>query len=353
MRTQDMFIRGVGSYLPERVPVGWAVQRGFLKASDAELMQYTGALVAGDIPAAEMALIAAREAVERCGQEPGELDLMLYADTWNQGPEGWLPCSYLQRHLTGGDVPAVEILDGCSGMFGALELAASYLRAQPGRTSALLIAADNYPMQDAKRWTRGPFISGDAATALVLSKEPGFARLLSVCSGIVPEAELDRGEPLFPPSLTVDGGKSNMLAKLEARKRDPAERAKLVERARRLHRKFQEIADRAFAEAGISAADITRMAMVNTIREIIEDRGMTSLGVDFSKSTWEYGRGVGHCGASDQLLAFDHLLSTGQLKPGDHCLLLSSGPGVVLCCAVIEITESPSWLPAGAGNSAN
>jgi 3-oxoacyl-[acyl-carrier-protein] synthase III len=338
-----MFIRGVGAHLPEQVPIEWAVEHGFMTANDAELLQLKGALVAGDIPAAEMALRAAREAVERCGQRPDELDLMLYADTWNQGPEGWLPCSYLQRHLTGGDVPSVEILHGCSGMFGAMELAASYLRAVPSRTNALLISADNYPMRDAARWRRGPFISGDAAAALVLGKEQGFARLLTVCSGVVPdEAEHNRAQPLFPPSVTV-GHKTALFERREARKKQAAERAKLADRERRLHQKYKEVTERALSEANLTIADITRLGVIHTIREVIDDRGMAALGVDFSKSTWDYGRGVGHCGASDQILAFNHLLSTRQLKPGDHFMMLGTGPGIVLCCAIMEIIEYPSW----------
>jgi 3-oxoacyl-[acyl-carrier-protein] synthase III len=348
-----MFIRGVGTYLPERVPIDWAVGRGLISAGDAEAMQLTGTLVAKDVPSAEMALRAARDAVERCGQPPRELDLMLYADTWHQGPEGWLPCSYLQRHLTGGGVPAVEIVHGCSGMFGAMELAASYLQADPDRVSALLIASDNYAGNDASRWRKAPFIAGDAATALVLGKEPGFARLLSVCSGIVAdEAELNRaGQPLFPPAATL-GRETNLFVRRAARKKDPAERAKLIERMHRLHDKFKEVAQRAMSEAGITIDDVTRLGVVHTMREVVDDRGMATLGVDFSKSTWEYGRGVGHCGASDQVMAFNHLLSTGELKPGDHFMMLGTGPGIVLCCAIIEILQTPAWLPM-AGASVN
>jgi 3-oxoacyl-[acyl-carrier-protein] synthase-3 len=209
VRTPDMFISGLGSYIPDTVSTEWAVERGLYSADDVELHELAGAAVAGDMPAPEMALWAAQDAVKRCGVRPAELDLLLYASTWHQGPEGWLPHSYLQRHLVGGGVPATEVRQGCNGMFTALELAASYLRAEPDRRAALLVAADNYgtPLMD--RWHMGPgYIGGDAASAVILTKEPSFAQLLAVGSVTVAEAEeLHRGaEPLFPPGVTLGRG---------------------------------------------------------------------------------------------------------------------------------------------------
>ena len=345
MQTPEFFIRGVGAHLPPRSDIGWATRQGLLTAEEAGRAQLTGALVAGDVPAPQMALNAAREAVERCGQAPDELDLTLYSGTWHQGPEGWLPGSYLQNHLTGGDVPAIELVHGCSGMFGALELAVSYLRADPDRASALLIAADNYAGEVEQRWEPGPFMAGDAATALVLSKQPGFAQLLSIRSGIVlDETDVNRrGQPLFPPSATTGTRVSLWQRGAKNRRRQPIDRAKIADRMRRMQEKYSEVADAALSEAGITVADITRVGVIHTIREVIEDRGMHQLGVDFSKSTWEYGRGVGHCGASDQVMAFDHMLSTGQLQPGDHYMMLGTGPGTVLACAIIKILEPPPW----------
>lgn len=195
MRVSDLFISGLGTYLPETVSVEQAVAQGLYPELEAELHELEGAAVAGDTPAPEMALYAAQHAFKRCGRRPTDLDLLLYVATWHQGPEGWLPHSYLQRHLTGGDLTASEIHLGCNGMFSALELAVGHLRAEPGRRAALLVAADNYgtPMTD--RWRMGPgYICGDAASALVLTKDEGFAQLLAVRSATVPEAEeLHRG----------------------------------------------------------------------------------------------------------------------------------------------------------------
>jgi 3-oxoacyl-[acyl-carrier-protein] synthase-3/clorobiocin biosynthesis protein CloN2 len=340
-----MFINGIGTYLPETVTVESAIARGLCEASEVETHEQLGAAVAGPTPAPEMALWAAQEAFKRCGLRPTDTDLLLYADSWHQGPDGWLPQSYLQRHLTGGGALAVEIGQGCNGMFGAMELAASYLIAAPQRRTALLVAADNYgtPLKD--RWRIGPFILGDAASAVVLSKEPGFAVLKSICSAAVSGIEEAgrAGEPMFPPGPTI-GRQVDFLARGRAFMRDPEARRSAAERFATVNQRMKQIVDRALAQAGIELGDIARIAFISVAREIMKQRGLAALGVPIEMSTWDFGRTIGHCGASDQVLAIDHLLDTRQVGPGDHLLLMSSAPGIVLSCAVVQILEDPPWL---------
>jgi 3-oxoacyl-[acyl-carrier-protein] synthase III len=344
VRTPGMYIKGIGVYTPEVVSADWAVERGIWSAEEAAERELTGALVAGEIASPEMALHAAREALTRSGHAPQDLDLLLYSNVWPQGPDGWLPFSYLQRHLTGGDVPAMELRQGCAGLFGGMELATGYLKGLPASTSALLVASDNFSTQLVDRWSSGPFIMGDAASSLVLSKEPGFAELLSVCSTTVMDEEemRHRGKPMYPPSLTV--GRGVDLWNRRHVPKSPEILAKIAARTLKLSAEFLGVVEDTLDEAGITTDDISRLALVNGTRELVKDRGMDMLGVDFSRSTWEYGRGVGHCGASDQMLAFNHMMLTGELKPGDHLMMLATGPGIVLSCAVIKILQTPAWV---------
>jgi 3-oxoacyl-[acyl-carrier-protein] synthase III len=345
VRTADMYIAGLGTHLPETVAIEWAAERGLYPADEVELHELASTAVAGDTPAPEMALQAAQEAVKRCGQDPSDLDLLVYSGTWHQGPEGWLPSSYLQRHLTGDKAQAVEVRQGCNSMFVAMEVAASYLRAEPQRQSALLVAADNYgtPLMD--RWNMGPgYVGGDAATAMVLTKEPGFARLLSVCSATVPQAEqLHRGSaPLFPPGASVGRG-PDFASRNEEFRQDANANGEGTTALIKIQQRLLDVIDQAVDEAGIALSDVTRVAFMNYSREIVEQRCMYALDLPMSVSTWEFGRTVGHCGASDQLLSLDHLVTTGELGPGGHMLMLGTGPGVTISCAIVEILQAPPW----------
>ncbi|MFC0037780.1 ketoacyl-ACP synthase III family protein [Actinomadura rayongensis] len=346
MRLPDTYIAGLGSFLPETVTVETAVRQGLYPAENVDLHEYAGCAVAGPVPAPEMGLRGAQEAVERSGLAPTEFDLLLYACTWHQGPDGWLPHSYLQRYLVGGDVPGLEIRQGCNGMFAGLDVAASYLHAVPERGSALLVAADNYGTPLLDRWRPGLGLAlGDAATAVVLTKRPGFAQVLSVGSTTIPEGEeMHRsGEPVFPPGATV-GRTQDFGARAEHyNAKRPAGSAALKELPDRITKLAFQVLD----EAGVGIDQVTRVGYVNHSREIVEQRCMALLGLPLSKSVWEYGRTIGHCGASDQFLAFHHLLATGELLPGDHMLLVGMAPGVVLSAAVIKVLEIPAWLNEG------
>ncbi|KKK06306.1 ketoacyl-ACP synthase III family protein [Micromonospora sp. HK10] len=345
MRTPETFISGIGVWLPDIVSVEQAVADGHYPAEQVDLHGLTGAAVAGDTPAPQMALHAATQALTRAHHPPTNLDLLLYADSWHQGPDGWQPQYYLQHHLTGGTCLAVELHHGCNGMFTALELAASYLHAHPDRHTALLVAADNFGTPMIDRWLGGPgYLMGDAGSALVLTTRPSFARLLAVGSVTVADAEeLHRaGEPLFPPGPTAARPLDFTARSAEFRRaalQGGAGTAVLMD----IQRQTLQVVDRTLAEAGIDISDVTRVAYMNYSREIVEQRCTAALGLPLSASTWDWGRGLGHLGASDQVAALDHLIGTGQLGPGDHLLMLGVGPGVTVSCAVVQIIHAPAW----------
>jgi 3-oxoacyl-[acyl-carrier-protein] synthase-3/clorobiocin biosynthesis protein CloN2 len=111
-----------------------------------------------------------------------------------------------------------------------------------------------------------------------------------------------------------------------------------------LDRRLTELIGLTLSEAGIKAADVTRVACMNTSKEIAEQICEVELDLPSWRSTWEFGRTIGHCGASDQTLALDRLAGAGELNPGDHLLMLAYGPGVTISGAVVEILEPPAWV---------
>ncbi|MEU4642938.1 ketoacyl-ACP synthase III family protein [Micromonospora sp. NPDC023814] len=340
MRTAGTYIRGIGAYLPETVTVEDAVAQGLYPQEDIETHGLGGAAIAGELPAPDMALRAAQDALKESELGRGDIDLLLYAATWHQGPEGWLPHAYLQHYLLGGVPRATEIRQGCNGMFTMLEIAASYLKAAPERKAAMLVAADNYGTPLLDRWrTNLGFILGDAASAVVLSTESGFAELLSVCSITVPEAEeVHRGgEPMFPPGMTV-GRELDFGARLFYHITEQTPVLAVLGEAQET---MTTVAEQALAEAGIGTTDLAKVSFMNYSREVVEQRCMAPLGLGMEKSTFDFGRMIGHCGASDHLLALHHSLRAGEVTAGDHVLWLAMGPGVEFTTAVLRVLDNP------------
>ncbi|GAA4469012.1 ketoacyl-ACP synthase III family protein [Phytohabitans houttuyneae] len=332
------YLAAVGSYLPPTTGIEAAVAKRRYRAEEAAAQDWAGSAVAGDTPAPEMALLAAQEAYKRCGRRPADTDLLLYVNTWHQGPDGWQPQYHLQRHLVGGATLAVQVQQGSTGMFGALALAARYLTADPDRQAALLVAADNFGTPLFKRWSAGPGqIAGDAATAALLTREPGFAELLAVqVATYTEDEELYRaGEPLFPPGATAGRGVDFGRRAAAYRKDVPT---LLAEAGARL----REVAHRALAEAGVDPGRVTRVAGPAAGRVAVTAL-LAALGLPEAAGTWAFARNVGQLGASDQIAALDHLLTGGELRPGDHVLLLGHGPGVTVAAAVVRIRHAPPW----------
>ncbi|RMI36404.1 ketoacyl-ACP synthase III family protein [Streptomyces triticirhizae] len=340
MRGDDVYVRGLGAHLPEPVTVEQAVAEGHLDPEDIADGELTGVRVAGDTPAPELALRAARQLFERTGIDPTVAGLLVYSSVWHQGPDGWGPQSYVQRHL-GGDALAIELRHGCTGVFSALKLAAGYLRGNEDVSDALLLGGENFgtPLIDRWRATGGGMLVGDGASALLLGKEPGFARLLWVDCIAVPELEgMHRaGEPLFPPGATT-GRELNFSAR---NLRFLQEQGELMRPL--LMKAHQDLYDRWTSATGLGVEDVTYLSYMNTSRTTIEKRLLPLLGLPAERTTWEIGRDIGHLGVSDQLVALDQLLLDGRLKPGDHYLMYGLGPGMTVAGAMFEITEVPSW----------
>jgi 3-oxoacyl-[acyl-carrier-protein] synthase III len=349
MRVRDIFFSGIGMYLPEIESVESAVARGLYSAGDVVSRGFSGATVAGDMWAPEMALRAARDALKNSGVSPEDLAALLYASVWHQGPDGWGPQYYLQRYLVGDDLLAAEIRNGCNGTFTGIELAVAVLRAEPDRKAVLVTASDNFGTPLIRRWQPGSqsAVMGDGASAVVLTKDGGFAQLLSICTASYSRMEemYRAGEPLFPPGVT-EGRVLDFKAHYEAFIEKVATEGTGVEMGAemliRQQQRNMECANRALAEAEVKIDDIKRVIVHNIAKEDAT-ANLSVLGFSLSQSTWEYGSGIGHLGASDHVISLHHLLATGQLSPGDHILLTGAGPGVTYKSAVVQILDVPSW----------
>jgi 3-oxoacyl-[acyl-carrier-protein] synthase-3/clorobiocin biosynthesis protein CloN2 len=345
MRVRDVFFGGIGIYLPEIVSVDSAVARGLCQAEDMVARGFTGAAMGGDTPAPEMALHAAADALKNSGVSPGDLSALLYTGSWHQGPEGWHPPSYLQHHLVGDDLLAVEIKHGCNGTFSAIDLAVGVLHAESDRKAVLVTAADNFGTPLFKRWDSGVqnTVMGDGATALVMTKGDGFAQLRSICTLTYSELEeADRaGEQMFPPGIT-EGRIVDFKTRYQEWGKTIVSRDTGMEMLVTHQQRGGECLNRALAEAEVTKDDIKRV-IIHNLAKGDAATFLEMLGFPLEQSTWHYGSTIGHFGASDHMLSLYNLLAAGQVEPDDYVLLAGMSPGVTYKAAVIQIRDIPAW----------
>lgn len=339
MRFDNLYIAGTGHWLPPTVDVAAAVAEGLCDQSSAAATGIQSVTVSGEDAAPEMAARAAGIALKRAGLCGPDIHLILHATAYYQGHDTWCAPSYIQREAVGNHCPAIEVRQMSNAGMAAVELAASYLVAAPERSAALLTAGDRFCLPGFDRWRSDPgTICADGAGALVLSRQGGFARLRSVVSVSEPSLEgLHRGDDPFGPAPFAHRQPIDMATW----KRAFTARygvAYPVERVRRAHR---EAVGRALREARIALTDIDWFVLPNLGRKRMLASYFAAFDIAPERTTWPWGRTVGHLGGADQFAGLHHLVETGALREGNRLLLLGVGGGFTWSCACAEIVADP------------
>ncbi len=340
MRTRELAIKSIGTYLPDvqAAPANAQEDQELRPESMASYYTFESCAVAVDIPAADMAVRAAREALSRAGTG---VDLHIHTQMFRQGPESFSPTGYILRQLGISDIPSHEVAQGCNGILAALQVSAGWLTMAPGVAAALVTTSLNAGVSylDRCRSAGTGTVLGDGAAAAVLGKDNGIARVDALNSVMFPELEaLHRGDASL---LDTDSGvreSVDMLSRSQAFAReqgwDPRD---LLEQITKM---TVETAQRSLDEAGMKAGDLARVIHPNVSPVVMEASVLRPLKLTLEQSTWDFGRTVGHLGAGDYLVSLDHLLRTGQLSERDRVLLIGGTAGFTVSSAVLTITAT-------------
>src|SRR5581483_4170614 len=101
MQLDDLFIAGLGSWLPPAVDAAEAVRDGRYDPHEQAANEYLSITVAGDEAPPDMAVRAGQQALAHSGIPPGDVALLLHASLWYQGVDFWPAASYIHRQVLG------------------------------------------------------------------------------------------------------------------------------------------------------------------------------------------------------------------------------------------------------------
>ncbi|RPK83954.1 MULTISPECIES: ketoacyl-ACP synthase III family protein [Streptomyces] len=344
MKVDNIHLAGIGTYVPRTVPMKEAVRQGWVDSTAAEESGITAVAVESELPAVDMAVIAAAQAVERSGHRPEDFVALLHSGAYHQGPEGWSAPHYVLNRTLSRPLVATEVRHGCLSVLTSMRLAVGLLATTPGSEAVLITAADNFSTPLVDRWQDSEHaMYADSAAALVVSTRPGFARLLAVGSRSEPSLEeMHRGgESLLPPARHPDRP-MYVAPRLRAwAERPGATPADMITAVSRFGDLVAETAEQTLAEAGVGWDSITRVAHIGFNEDPLHAMILDPLEVSAKLGTWEYLRTIGHASVSDLVLGLEHLWETGQVTEGDHVLLVGATEGMEAGCAVVQITAPP------------
>ncbi|MEU6644627.1 ketoacyl-ACP synthase III family protein [Saccharomonospora sp. NPDC046836] len=334
MQWDNIFLAGIGVYLPPAVSAEDAVAAGQYDAEEFAANGITSVLVEPEKAAPEMAVLAARDAITHSDVNIADIRMVFHSSLWYQGVDMWPAASYVARYAVGEQVTAFDLQQQCNAAVGAMDLAASRLVFEQGG-AALLTTGDRFCLPGVDRWRseRGlPY--GDGGTALLLSTEGGFARLLSTAT--VSDNGLEqvlRGPRFFD---SYQRGPLDITARIEHHfATHGGMRASTV----RLAEAVQSAVAQALAEAKTELADLRGVVIPAAGRAKLDWQLSQLVGVGEEQTTWPFARTHGHIGAGDQFAGLRHLLVTGVVGAGDRVLVVGGGAGLTCTCAVVEILD--------------
>lgn len=339
MRLDDVHVAGTGRRLPPATTLDEADRAGLCDRRKVWRSRIESVCVSQDESGPQLAAHAAREALARAGSRPRDIGLVLHASIYYQGHDLWTPASYVQRVALGNACPAVEIGQMSNGGLAAVQLAAAYLRADPGSRQALVTTGDRFCLPGIDRWRSDPgTVLGDGGTAVVLSRGDGFARLRSIATVSDPDLEaMQRGSARFGDAPFGAGA----VVDIEAHRRDFIARTGLDAVLDRFEAGQRAAVEGALADAGVGLGEIDWFVVPHLGWPRLEEQFLSKFGVRPERTTWAWGRTVGHLGAGDQIAGLGHLADTGALRPGQLCLLVGVGAGFTWTCAVVEALRLP------------
>ncbi|PLR21883.1 3-oxoacyl-ACP synthase [Caulobacter zeae] len=318
-------VTGVGAYLPPQIVTNEDLSK-IVDTSDEWIIERTGIRqrhkAADDQAVSDLAVEAAKQALERAGKTAADVDLIIVATTT---PDLTFPATatIVQRKLGAGVGIAFDVQAVCSGFVYALSVADGFI-ARGNAKCALVIGAE--AMTRLMDWTdRGTCVLfGDGAGAVVLEPQEGEGTTAD--RGMLGFAL--RADGTKQDLLYVDGGPSTTgtVGKLRMLGNQVFKHAVI---------NISEAIHAAAEKAGVSVPEVDWFIPHQANQRILQ--GVANrCGIDEEKVISTVALHANTSAASIPL-AFAHGVADGRIKPGDLLLLEAMGGGLTWGACVLRL----------------
>jgi len=267
--------------------------------------------------AADMGAAAARQAMDRAGVEPGEVDIVILSTAT---PDRWLPSTACdtQARLGCSNAVAFDVMAACSGFLYGLSVAEGYLAAERGEV-ALVISTEKM----------SAIIDWEDRTTCVLFGDGAGAAVLKPANG--------SGRGILSSHLRSDGNLAELLYRPGGGAVDPISQSMLDEGRHLLKmqgreifknavRSMAEACDRALKTAGMTADDIDLLVPHQANIRIIEATAKYA-GIPMEKVFVNVNR-YGNMSSASVPVGLDEAQEQGLIGPGSNVLTVAFGAGL-------------------------
>jgi len=331
---RNAHITGVGRYVPPKLVTNRDLT-ACMDTSDEWIQQRTGIqqryYSEDSVGAADMGVLAAREALERAGVRADQVDCIIFATL---SPDVDMPSSacLLQAQLNIGGVPAFDVRNQCSGFLYSLATANAFIKA--GRFARVLVVGGEVHSTGIDLTTRGrdvAVIFGDGAAAALVEPvdDPRKGILTTHLHAEGKYAEklwLECAAARERPRLTeamVAGAAPRVFPRMEGRY--------VFKHA---VQRFTEVINEALAAAGCTAADLDLLIPHQANLRISQ---LVALGFDLpEEKVLNNIQRYGNTTAASIGLALYEAIETGRVRDGSLLCLAAFGAGFTWASLLIR-----------------
>jgi len=320
-------IAALGAYLPEKVLTNDDLSR-MVDTSDEWIFSRTGIrerrLAAPEEATSDLAIAAARQALESAAMAPEELDAILVATCT---PDYLFPATgcLVQAAVGATNAMACDVEAACSGFLFALSWGAGAVATGMAR-NVMVIGAEALSRFTDYTDRRSCILFGDGAGAAILrpSQEGGEVLYMEMGSdGSWPDILLVRaGGSRIPPSRETVEQRQHYMH-LQGRDVFRLAVGKLTEL-------IQKLPER----AGVALEDI-KMVIPHQSNVRIIKSAFERTGLDLAKAYMNIDR-VGNTSAASIPLAMTEAVAKGELERGDLVLFLAFGGGITWASVLVR-----------------
>jgi len=312
-------ILGTGSNLPERVLTNFDLEK-MVDTSDEWIVTRSGIrerrIVDPEVPSSELALPAAKTAMEDAGITPEDLDAIIVATVTPDMPFPSTAC-LLQHKLGCRRIPGFDISAGCTGFLYGTILADSLIRSGDHKC-VLVIGVEE--LTKITNWTdRGTCVLfGDGAGAIVMGVSD------------------DDDKGIIGKYWSGDGGVSHYLKQIAGGSIMPACKESVEKNLHTVYMLGNETfktAVRAMEEASIEALKDANLDMEDLDWLIPHQANIRIIEFTAKRLKLPMDRVVitidkyGNTSAASVPISLDEALKDGKIKEGDEALLVAFGAG--------------------------
>lgn len=271
----------------------------------------------------EMGILAAKQAIERAGIDPLEIDVVIYIGEEHKEYPLWTAGIKLQEAVGALNAWAFDVALRCGTTVLALKVAKSLMMADSTIKTVLLAGGyrnvDFIDYQNPR--TRFMFNLGAGGGAILLKKDHNENVLL--------ETELITDGSFSEDVVVVSGGTKHPITKEAIEHRlnkldvlDPDGMKQRLEQKSMVN--FIKVIRESVRKSGYKEEDISYLSMLHMKRSAHE-YVLKELGLSPEQSIYleEYG----HIGQIDQILSLELALKEGKVSDGDLVVFVSAGIG--------------------------